>query len=236
MKSWRDVLKIHPAADLFPMMSPDELVALGEDIKKHGMRVPLVLWHGHDDLELQLLDGRNRLDALEAVGVNLVLETPINPGLAVDVTCFGREVLIQHEKNGVDPYAYVISANIHRRHLTGEQKRELIAKLIKTAPEKSNRQIADQVKVDHKTVAPIRADLERRGEIPHIEYRTDTKGREQPVHKVDKQQPIDVAYSAIRQRVADGGPGWTPGISTPIPIDADIPEFLRRKRPEAKAS
>ena len=35
-KSWRDVIKIHPAADLFPMMSPDELKALGEDIKRNG--------------------------------------------------------------------------------------------------------------------------------------------------------------------------------------------------------
>ena len=26
-KSWRDVLPIHPAADLFPLMSPDELTA-----------------------------------------------------------------------------------------------------------------------------------------------------------------------------------------------------------------
>ena len=25
--SWRDVLPIHPAADLFPLMSPDELTA-----------------------------------------------------------------------------------------------------------------------------------------------------------------------------------------------------------------
>ena len=51
------------------------------------------------------------------------------------------------------PYAYVTSANIHRRHLTAEQKRELIAKLIEADPTKSNRQIAKTVKVDHKTVA-----------------------------------------------------------------------------------
>ena len=30
-KSWRDVINVHPAADLFPMMSPDELKTLGED-------------------------------------------------------------------------------------------------------------------------------------------------------------------------------------------------------------
>ena len=31
-KTWRDMLEVHPAADLFPMMAPDELKALGEDI------------------------------------------------------------------------------------------------------------------------------------------------------------------------------------------------------------
>ena len=35
-KSWRDVIKVHPAADLLPMMSPDELKTLGEDIKANG--------------------------------------------------------------------------------------------------------------------------------------------------------------------------------------------------------
>jgi hypothetical protein len=30
--SWRDVLPVHPAAELFEPLSPDELRALGEDI------------------------------------------------------------------------------------------------------------------------------------------------------------------------------------------------------------
>ena len=33
-KSWRDVLPVHAAADLFPLMSEDELRELGDDIKK----------------------------------------------------------------------------------------------------------------------------------------------------------------------------------------------------------
>ena len=35
--------------------------------------------------------------------------------------------------NGRDAYEFVLSANVHRRHPTGEQKRELIAKGIEGA-------------------------------------------------------------------------------------------------------
>ena len=63
-------------------------------------------------------------------------------------------------------YASVVSLNLHRRHLTAEQKRELIAKLLKAKPEQSNRTIAKQVKADHKTVAASRLKLESTGELP----------------------------------------------------------------------
>jgi hypothetical protein len=43
-KWWRDVLKVHPAAELFPPMSPDELQALGEDIKANGLTAPIIVW------------------------------------------------------------------------------------------------------------------------------------------------------------------------------------------------
>jgi hypothetical protein len=91
--------------------------------------------------------------------------------------------LIQYVHHLDDPYTYVISANIHRRHLTAEQKRELIAKLLKAKPEASDRQTATAIKVDHKTVGAVRADLEGRGEIPHVSTRTDTSGRKQTARR-----------------------------------------------------
>jgi hypothetical protein len=63
--SWRDVLRVHPAAELFPSMSTDELRALGEDIKKNGLREGVAI------IDDQLLDGRSRLDAMETVGIKL---------------------------------------------------------------------------------------------------------------------------------------------------------------------
>ena len=45
-QSWRDWLPIHPAAELFPPMSRDELKALGEDIKKNGLRSRVAVMKG----------------------------------------------------------------------------------------------------------------------------------------------------------------------------------------------
>jgi hypothetical protein len=41
---WRDKYKVHPAADVFPMMSDEEIDALGVDIKANGQRAPIILW------------------------------------------------------------------------------------------------------------------------------------------------------------------------------------------------
>src|SRR5215475_163092 len=178
--SWRSILPIHPAAELFPRMSPDELRALGEDIIKNGLTSPIVLWQPDSKSPARLLDGISRLDAIEiATGSPVIVGAPSIMAGQHFLDC---DKVIVLDKS-VDPYAYVISANIHRRHLTAEQKRELIAKLIKATPEKSDRQIATTTKTDHKTVGAVRAEQEARGEIPHVATRTDTKGRAQPAHR-----------------------------------------------------
>ena len=75
------------------------------------------------------------------------------------------------------------SANIHRRHLSAEQRRELIERLLKANPGQSDRQVAETVKADHKTVAAVRQRAETSGEIPQITRRTDRKGRSRPAHR-----------------------------------------------------
>ena len=67
--NWRSYLKVHPAADLFPLMSADELRELREDIEKHGLMSPIVLWSDDDKATVSVLDGRNRLDGLEAAPI-----------------------------------------------------------------------------------------------------------------------------------------------------------------------
>lgn len=152
-----EILPFHPAADIFPLMQGDELNELVTDIRAHGLRQPIVTF------EEQIVDGRNRARACERAGV----EPHYTP--------------FQGEEK--DLVAFIISANIHRRHLTSEQKHELLEKLLRAQPDKSDRQIARIVKRDNKTVASVRRELEAREEIPHVETRTDSKGREQPARK-----------------------------------------------------
>jgi hypothetical protein len=181
--SWRDVLPIHPAAELFPLMSEAELPELGEDIKKNGLTAPIIFWaqEGKDWEGMagaHLLDGRNRLDAMELAGIKLV-----NGGR------FNLDALNQHLDvvfgNRPDPYAYVISANIQRRHLTAELRRELIANVLKAKPEQSDRVIAKQLNDDHKKVGRVRKKLESTGSLPQLEKTRGADGKERPARMVD---------------------------------------------------
>jgi len=89
--------------------------------------------------------------------------------VGLPTTNLNRKTLYGSE--GVDPYAYVISANIHRRHLTDEQRREVIAGVLKARPELSDREIGRQLKADGKTVAKVRHELETTAEVSAVDRR-----------------------------------------------------------------
>jgi ParB-like chromosome segregation protein Spo0J len=84
----------HPLADLFPVMPFKDLEALAEDIKRNGQHDPIITFEG------KLLDGRHRFQACQMAGVEPNFE----------------------EFTGTDPVAFVISKNLHRRHLTSSQR------------------------------------------------------------------------------------------------------------------
>jgi hypothetical protein len=142
-----------------------------------------------------VLDGRSRLDAMELAGFTIV-----NAQGQLDQKLFGRafagkpnrleQYLTILDKDEVEPFAYVISANIHRRHLDAEGKRKTTAALLKANPDRSNNATAKLANVDDKTVANVRRDLEARSEIPNVKTRTDTKGRRQPASRVRRKGPV----------------------------------------------
>src|SRR5262245_55724152 len=164
----RNSLQFHPLADIFPLMEGEEFDALVADIKAHGLREPIVTYDG------MILDGRNRYRACLAAGKA--------PRFYGAFWAEGKKLCAVD-----DPATYVISANIHRRHLTAEQKRELIAKLIRATPEKSNRQIAKTAGVSHTHVNKVRAEMEEAGDVETVSTSIDTRGRKQPATKARKQ-------------------------------------------------
>lgn len=94
-------LKVHPAADVFPMLSDEELDDLAADIKANGLLQPIVVKNG------VLIDGRNRREAC--------LRADVEPRF--------------EELNGTDPVAYILATNVNRRHLTKGQRAMAVAKL-----------------------------------------------------------------------------------------------------------
>lgn len=92
-------MQYHEAANLFPI-DEDSLQALADDIKANGQVNPIELMDG------KILDGRRRWSACQIAGVE-------------------PETV---EVNPADPVAYVLSINLHRRHLNPSQKAMVAAR------------------------------------------------------------------------------------------------------------
>ena len=91
----------HPLADIFPMIPETDLKVLAADIAANGQVDPILLLDG------KVLDGRNRQAACALAGIEPLY------------TDFG----------GIDPVSFVLSKNLHRRHLS-ESQRAMAAAMI----------------------------------------------------------------------------------------------------------
>lgn len=105
----------HPASALFPIMADDELAELAKDIKENGLVEAIVL---HEGL---VLDGRNRLEACKRAGVN--------------------PHFVDWDGGG-SPTLYVLSKNLHRRHLTTSQRAVIAAESMPMLQEEAKKRIA----------------------------------------------------------------------------------------------
>lgn len=85
----------HPVANIFPLMSGDELQALVDDISLHGLQEPIWRHEG------KIIDGRNRFIACLKAGVSPKYRDWDGKGSLVE---------------------FVVSLNLHRRHLSSGQR------------------------------------------------------------------------------------------------------------------
>ena len=93
----------HDYANLFPMLDDAAHDRLRSDVHVYGVREPIVIFEG------SILDGRNRYLAARDLGIDF----PV-----ADFSGSRAEAL-----------AYVLSTNLHRRHLTESQRAAVAAKL-----------------------------------------------------------------------------------------------------------
>ena len=89
-------METHPVTELFPLMAGKDYEKLVADIREHGLREPIWL---HPDG--RIIDGRNRWRACEDAGVEPQTREWDGEGSLT---------------------AFVVSLNLHRRHLTSSQR------------------------------------------------------------------------------------------------------------------
>jgi hypothetical protein len=220
--SWRDHIKVHPAASLFPPMSKAELVAMAADIEKNGLHEPVTYYQNPNNrrAKLQLLDGCNRLDAIE-----LIADPELRDKLKAQVDPYKTLVSPYWRVITDDPYEYARSANLHRRHLTRAQQQEVIAKMITAKPDQSNRQIAAMTKASPTTVGAVRAKLEQEGVVSKLDTRTGADGVKQPASKPKREQLVEPPLYGAPQALTDVGIVHGKFISTEDTLDDDSSPF-----------
>jgi N6-adenosine-specific RNA methylase IME4 len=94
-------LRAHPCAEILPLLEGEPFDKLVADIRANGLLQPITIHQG------MILDGRNRFRACEAAG--------IEPRFV--------------EYGGDDPLSFVLSLNVHRRHLDESQRAMVAARL-----------------------------------------------------------------------------------------------------------
>jgi ParB-like chromosome segregation protein Spo0J len=139
----------HPAANNYPLLEGEEYEAFKKDIEIRGVLEPVKYREvgRKGPREKQFLDGRNRMRACKELGIRCPTK------------------LVHVGDDNVEEY--IDSLNLHRRHLSQEQRQARVE--ILRAKGQSTWQIAQALGVDQKTV---------RNDIADIRDRTPSSGEE----------------------------------------------------------
>jgi len=140
---------------VMPDMTQEEYDALKEDIAERGVMVSLEF-----DENGNVLDGHHRLKICAELGIE-------------DYPKIIRAGMSEPEK-----WTHARKLNMARRHLTREQRRELIQAQIKDTPELSDRQIAKMLGVSNSTVSLLRRELIENGQVCESHTSLGSDGKE----------------------------------------------------------
>src|SRR5262249_3283051 len=98
------------------------------------------------------------------------------------------------------------SKNLHRRHLTRNQKRDVIAALLKIDPTQSDRAIAKQANTHGHAVAKVRKEEEANANISHKKERVEASGRKARGRKSGQWYQNAAAFTEAEQQRAKSPP------------------------------
>ncbi|WP_202920926.1 ParB N-terminal domain-containing protein [Urbifossiella limnaea] len=169
-----------PFLDVMPPLAAEERAELKADIASNGITYPVIVTEEHE-----VIDGHNRLEIATELGLTAVPVTVLT-GLS-----------------GAQKRVRAVDLNLHRRHLTRDRKREVIAHRLRNDPGRSNRDIAAEVKADGKTVAAVRGALEATAEIPRLAA---TRGRDGKTRSRPGPQARDIAAAARKHKAEEAAP------------------------------
>ena len=228
-------LGFHPMAEIFQLLNNEGLKALADDIAEHGLLDEIILLDG------KILDGRCRYLACERVGVSPKF----------------------HDYVGDDPLGFVISRNVHRRHLTTIQ-RTFAAARAATLPVGANQNMpglpigraAEIFQVSERNIARAKAILwrgaadlvqavesgkaaiSRAAELCELANEEQSVGVKEIAERKRNQRKKAASAGAVNENVAVGPVDGTHPPECSPGADGrglDIPEFLDRRDP-AEAS
>lgn len=147
---------------LLPSLCPEDFTALRDNIAVNGVLVPIVV--DSDGPMRRIIDGNYRKQIADEFG-------------------YDCPEIVQPDLDEDEKRTLARALNLARRHLSREQKRELIADQLCESPERSNRWVAKQLGVHHATVASVRVVLEANGQIEATAERLGNDGKVQAARK-----------------------------------------------------
>jgi hypothetical protein len=167
-----ETLEFHPLANIFPLLTGEEFAGMVADIKQKGLIENIILTP--DGL---ILEGRNRYRACLEAGVEPKFATTREP----------QESWL----------SFIISKNVHRRHLAASQRAAVAAELVTTA-------LGDNQHSGGSGKLP-RLDQSQAAELFNISTRSvgdavTIKNRSADLHDLVKagKVPVDVAAKMVR--------------------------------------
>ncbi|SAK88679.1 hypothetical protein AWB77_04810 [Caballeronia fortuita] len=205
--------KRHPLSAAFPTFAQEDLAALAEDIRQFGQRESGLMLDG------MVLDGWNRYCACQLAGIEF------------------NWIEFDDEHPDVDPVAFVLSKNLHRRHLTASQRAAAVVACAQWAPAgnpnlapgarlMTNSELAREADVSPRTISHAKAAHEAGLGDAVIAGAITLKQADAQIKAARK--PAEVGQAIDGEEGSDGAPAVQP-FSLPHSDEQSSPRLPRKE-------